>query len=238
MPSKAQDTADGKRRVFVSQPKDSDVYDIGDMWVNATYSGEGVAYKNDSLVCITAKAKGAAFSIKHWQPSSTATTAYLENLGDRILAAVTDSEEGIEAAKRLANQGISDAYDAAQDALNALGIARDAQEAADKNTAVIQVTKDSIAALVEGIHFDNSGNITNINTSGLVTTDDFNVLLSKKITFDAEGHVSNISTSGLVTEASFTHLFSKQAASDGYVKKAYIDLFGTENENGTFRPTH
>lgn len=233
--SKAQDTADGKRRVFVSQPKDSDAYDIGDMWVNATYSGEGVSYKNDSLVCMTAKAAGTSFSIKHWQPSSTATTAYLENLGDRILAAVTDSEEGIEAAKRLANQGINDAYDAAQEALNALGIARDAQETADKNTAVIQVTKDSIAALVEGIHFDNSGNITNINTSGLVTTDDFNVLLSKKITFDAEGHVSNISTSGLVTEASFTHLFSEQAAADGYVKKAYIDLFVTENENGTFQ---
>ena len=97
------------------------------------------------------------------------------------------------------------------------------------------MTKDSIAALVEGIYFDNSGNITNINTSGLVTTDDFNVLLSKKITFDAEGHVSNISTSGLVTETSFTHLFSEQAAADGYVKKSYIDLFVTENENGTFQ---
>lgn len=230
--SKAQDTADGKRRVFVSQPKDSDVYDIGDMWVNATYSGEGVAYKNDSLVCITAKAKGAAFSIKHWQPSSTATTAYLENLGDRILAAVTDSEEGIEAAKRLANQGLSDAYDAAQDALNALGIARGAQETADKNTAVIQVTKDSIAALVEGIHFDNSGNITNINTSGLVTNDDFNVLLSKKITFDAEGHVSNISTSGLVTESGFTQLFTEQAEADGYVKRAEISTFITEDDAG------
>lgn len=230
--SKAQDTADGKRRVFVSQPKDSDVYDIGDMWANATYSGEGISYKNDSLVCITAKAKGTTFSIKHWQPSSTATTAYLENLGDRILAAVTDSEEGIEAAKRLANQGISDAYDAAQDALNALGIARDAQETADKNTSVIQVTKDSIAALVEGIHFDNSGNITNINTSGLVTTDDFNVLLSKKITFDAEGHVSNISTSGLVTESGFTQLFTEQAEADGYVKRAEISTFITEDDAG------
>ena len=230
--SKAQDTADGKRRVFVSQPKDSDVYDIGDMWANATYSGEGISYKNDSLVCITAKAKGTTFSIKHWQPSSTATTAYLENLGDRILAAVTDSEEGIEAAKRLANQGISDAYDAAQDALNALGIARDAQETADKNTAVIQVTKDSIAALVEGIHFDNSGNITNINTSGLVTTDDFNVLLSKKITFDAEGHVSNISTSGLVTESGFTQLFTEQAEADGYVNRAEISTFITEDDAG------
>ena len=230
--SKAQDTADGKRRVFVSQPKDSDVYDIGDMWANATYSGEGISYKNDSLVCITAKAKGTTFSIKHWQPSSTATTAYLENLGDRILAAVTDSEEGIEAAKRLANQGISDAYDAAQDALNALGIARGALETADKNTAVIQVTKDSIAALVEGIHFDNSGNITNINTSGLVTTDDFNVLLSKKITFDAEGHVSNISTSGLVTESGFTQLFTEQAEADGYVKRAEISTFITEDDAG------
>lgn len=230
--SKAQDTADGKRRVFVSQPKDSDVYDIGDMWANATYSGEGISYKNDSLVCITAKAAGTAFSIKHWQPSSTATTAYLENLGDRILAAVTDSEEGIEAAKRLANQGINDAYDAAQEALNALGIARDAQETADKNTAVIQVTKDSIAALVEGIHFDNYGNITNINTSGLVTTDDFNVLLSKKITFDAEGHVSNISTSGLVTESGFTQLFTEHAEADGYVKRAEISTFITEDDAG------
>ena len=230
--SKAQDTADGKRRVFVSQPKDSDAYDIGDMWANATYSGEGISYKNDSLVCITAKAAGTAFSIKHWQPSSTATTAYLENLGDRILAAVTDSEEGIEAAKRLANQGINDAYDAAQEALNALGIARDAQETADKNTAVIQVTKDSIAALVEGIHFDNYGNITNINTSGLVTTDDFNVLLSKKITFDAEGHVSNISTSGLVTESGFTQLFTEHAEADGYVKRAEISTFITEDDAG------
>ena len=230
--SKAQDTADGKRRVFVSQPKDSDAYDIGDMWANATYSGEGISYKNDSLVCITAKAAGTAFSIKHWQPSSTATTAYLENLGDRILAVVTDSEEGIEAAKRLANQGINDAYDAAQEALNALGIARDAQETADKNTSVIQVTKDSIAALVEGIHFDNSGNITNINTSGLVTTDDFNVLLSKKITFDAEGHVSNISTSGLVTESGFTQLFTEHAEADGYVKRAEISTFITEDDAG------
>lgn len=230
--NKAQDTADSKRRIFVSQPTDANAYDIGDMWVNATYSGGGVTYKNDSLVCKTAKAAGDPFLISHWKPSTTATTAYLENLGDRILAAVTDSEEGIEAAKKLATQGISDAYDAAQDALNALGIARGAQDTADKNTAVIQVTKDSIAALVEGIHFDNSGNITNINTSGLVTTDDFNVLLSKKITFDAEGHVSNISKSGLVTESGFTQLFTEQAEADGYVKRAEISTFITEDDAG------
>lgn len=46
------------------------------------------------------------------KPSSTATTAYIENLGDRITVAVTDSENGIAEATRLANQGISDARDA------------------------------------------------------------------------------------------------------------------------------
>lgn len=230
--SKAQDTADGKRRVFVEQPTDKQEYDVGDLWVNATYNDGTTIYKNDSLVCKTAKVKGAAFSIFHWEPSSTATTAYLENLGDRITIAVTDSEKGIEAAKELANQGISDAYDAAQDALYALGIARGAQGTADENTAAIQVTKDSIAALVEGIHFDSSGNITNIDTSGLVTTDDFNVLLSKKVSFDAGGHITNINTSGLVTTAEFAQMFSERAEADGYAKRAEISTFITEDDAG------
>lgn len=82
--AKAQDTADGKRRVFVEQPTDAQAYEVGDQWVNAIYTGEGVTYKNDSLVCKTAKAAGAPFSIAHWQPTSAATTARIENLGDEI----------------------------------------------------------------------------------------------------------------------------------------------------------
>lgn len=230
--SKAQDTADSKRRVFVEQPTASQEYDVGDMWVNATYSDGTVKYKNDSLVCKTAKAKGVAFSIDHWKASSTATTAYLENLGDQIILAVTNSNDGIAAAKELANQGINDAYAAAQSALNALGIAQSVQSTADQNTAAIQVMKDSISALVEGIHFDSKGNITNIDTSGLVTTDDFNVLLSKKVNFDSGGHITNISTSGLVTEAGFAQMFSDRAEADGYVKRAEISTFITEDDAG------
>ena len=67
--AKAQDTADGKRRVFTSQPTIASIYDIGDVWVNATYG----TYKNDFLVCITAKATGAAFDIAHWQVASKYT---------------------------------------------------------------------------------------------------------------------------------------------------------------------
>lgn len=225
--AKAQDTADKKRRVFVSQPTTADAYDVGDLWVNATYSSGGVEYKNDTLVCKTAKAQGAAFNIAHWQPSSTATTAYLENLGDRITIAVTDSEQGIAAAKELANKGINDAYDAYY-------AARGAQSTADRNTAAIQVTKDSIAALVEGVHIDVNGNITNIDTSGLVTTDDFNVLLSKKVRFDEGGHITNIDKSGLITESNLVQMFTEKTASDGYVKRATIDLFVQENGDGSW----
>ena len=226
--TKAQDTADNKRRVFVAQPTNKDAYDVGDMWVNATYNDGTTIYKNDALVCKTAKAAGATFSISHWKPSSTATTAYIENLGDRITVAVTDSENGIAEATRLANQGISDARDAYY-------LARGAQDTADENTAAIRVTKDSIAALVEGIHFDGSGNITNISTSGLVTTGDFNSLLSKKVSFDAAGHITNIDKSGLITESNLVQMFAEKTASDGYVKKSYIAAFVTELPDGRFQ---
>lgn len=230
--AKAQDTADSKRRTFVSQPTTFDDYDVGDIWLNATYNDGTITYKNDALVCIRAKKAGENFYISDWQPSSTATTAYIENLGDRITLAVTDSENGIAEATRLANQGISDAYDAYYAARGAQSTADAAQDAATKNTAAIQVTKDSIAALVEGIHFDGSGNITNINTSGLVTTADFNSLLSKKVSFDAGGHITNISTSGLVTEAGFAQMFSERAEADGYAKRAEISTFITEDDAG------
>ena len=92
--NEAQDTADSKRRVFVSQPapvspKTYVEYDVGDLWVNATYpSGYSGAtdesqhkYRNDCLRCITAKpirnAQGdvtnGQFSINDWQLASKYT---------------------------------------------------------------------------------------------------------------------------------------------------------------------
>lgn len=69
---RAQETADNKRRNFVSLPVPP--YDKGDTWSNAVYpeSGEekGVIYNNDDLVCITSKPKDGVFSIDDWQPAS------------------------------------------------------------------------------------------------------------------------------------------------------------------------
>ena len=228
--AKAQDTADGKRRVFVEQPTKDSEYDIGDLWVNATYNDGTTIYKNDSLVCKTAKAKGAAFSISHWGPSSSATTAYLENLGDQIVLAVTNSDNGIAAAKKLANQGINDASAAAKSAAEALGIAQGAKSAATENTTVIQATKESLTFLAERIHFDENKKITNINTSGLVTTADFSALYGKEIVYDKDGHVDMTKMSGLVTAAGFADMFSEQADSNGYVIRSDIKLFITEDD--------
>lgn len=228
----AQETADSKKRVFVTTPDTNSVYDIGDMWVTAVYDDGTTVYKNDSLVCITAKAKGAEFLIAHWKPTSKVTTALFENLGNQIIGYVNDSNKGIEEAKNLAGKGIDDAKEAARKALEALGIASGAADASSENATVIQQTRDSITALAQKISFDASGDITNINTSGLVTTAEFNTLLSKKISFDADGHVTNISTSGLVTASGFAQMFSDRAEADGYVKRAEISTFITEDDAG------
>lgn len=70
---KAQDTADSKRKTFVRQPTASDSYDIGDIWLNATYSDENVTYSDDMLRATTAKDAGEAFSIEHWTLASKYT---------------------------------------------------------------------------------------------------------------------------------------------------------------------
>lgn len=69
----AQDTADSKRKTFVRQPTASDSYDIGDIWLNATYSDDNVTYSDDMLRATTAKAAGEAFSISHWTLASKYT---------------------------------------------------------------------------------------------------------------------------------------------------------------------
>ncbi|AID50475.1 putative tail protein [Bacillus phage CP-51] len=58
--AKAQDTADGKRRVFVVQPKPP--YDVGDLWAQ----GSG----GDLLRCNVAKAEGALFNAGDWGKAS------------------------------------------------------------------------------------------------------------------------------------------------------------------------
>lgn len=65
--SQAKDTADNKRRVFVSTP--TPPYDEGDLWVNATYGD----YIDEILKCVMSRASGASFSIDDWTKTSKYT---------------------------------------------------------------------------------------------------------------------------------------------------------------------
>lgn len=90
--SKAQDTADGKRRVFVAKPTTEQVYDIGDLWVNATY---GTTYHNDILRAKTAKKAGEAFNISHWELASKYTD---DTKANEAAAAAAEAQEAAEQA--------------------------------------------------------------------------------------------------------------------------------------------
>lgn len=102
--AKAQETADGKRRVFAKQPTTAQAYDEGDLWVNATY---GDTYSNDLLRANTSKATGEAFSINHWELASKYTDDTTAN----------EAKEDAAAAQEAADNALQEAQDA-KDRLN------------------------------------------------------------------------------------------------------------------------
>ena len=75
--SKAQETADGKMKVFSTQP--TPPYQVGDIWVNATYPTDGSTYKNEVLRCQTLKAAGSQFTIGDWIKASKYTDDTVAN---------------------------------------------------------------------------------------------------------------------------------------------------------------
>lgn len=90
--SKAQETADGKMKVFSTQPNPP--YQVGDIWVNATYPSDGSTYKNEVLRCQTNKAAGSLFAIGDWIKASKYTDDTVAN------AAKTAAEKAQKAAEK------------------------------------------------------------------------------------------------------------------------------------------
>lgn len=229
----AKTSADGKRRVFVNFPNPP--YDEGDMWTNATYQLEGFNIKNDILVCRRSKAAGTLFDIVDWRTASTATTAFVENLGNQIILAVTDAEDGIKEAKLLAQYGKDIAESAYNEALEAMGLAEvvgDVSNENKKSIAAIQVSLESISALVQNISFDDENKIENINTSGLVTIAYFNKLFSEEVKFGDNGEIINIDEAGFVTKADFAGMFASSTSDAELVTKSEISVFITKDDAG------
>ena len=161
--AKAQDTADGKRRVFVEKPTDGQAYDIGDLWTNAVYAEDGVKYDNDTLVCKVAKAAGEAFSIEHWQASSTVTTTYIKNMEGQIEQVVASNAEVIEKIGKLDED-----------------LEKTMTTQGEHATRIVQ-TEEKIS-LVSGC-FNEDGSL---NTSGLVTEANMSTMFVKYVDPDGK----------------------------------------------------
>ena len=92
--SKAQETADGKMKVFSTQP--TPPYQLGDIWVNATYPSDGSTYKNEVLRCQTKKAAGSQFAIADWIKASKYTDDTVANAAKK---AAEDAQKAAETAQ-------------------------------------------------------------------------------------------------------------------------------------------
>ena len=108
----AQDTADHKRRVFVTQPVPP--YDIGDLW---TQGSNGDLYR-----CETARASGS-YVASDWKKATKYTddstfTAFRDGT---YATFVTSTNSGIQSAQNTANSRITTFYQASQPTANATG---------------------------------------------------------------------------------------------------------------------
>lgn len=92
--SKAQETADGKMKVFSTQPIPP--YQLGDIWVNATYPSDGSTYKNEVLRCQTNRAAGSQFAIGDWIKASKYTDDTVANAAKK---AAEDAQKAAQTAQ-------------------------------------------------------------------------------------------------------------------------------------------
>lgn len=134
---KAQDTADGKRKIFARQPQHGESYDIGDMWVNATYPSDGSKYKEDMLRAVTANDGTQPFDIAHWQLASKYTDDTVAN------QALDSASKANEAVQKL-EQGVKDFKDNVEGAFRDGIIDESETQALDANMKQIGALKDQV----------------------------------------------------------------------------------------------
>lgn len=134
----AQDTADGKRRVFVAIPQPP--YDEGDLWVNAkfpttedgvsyppngqyivddgetetTYTETNPLYDNDVLRCTNSKTSSGEFSINDWAPAQYYTK---NNIDSKI---TQTSNEILLQVGNIVDNSLEDINDALEDINDAI----------------------------------------------------------------------------------------------------------------------
>ena len=157
--SKAQDTADGKRRVFTADAsKDDPPYDEGDLW----YTGAEV------LVCGKPKAKGEAYNAGDWGKKDNYTNK------DEVIDAVDKKLTQEDIFNRLTNNGASQGMfiEDGNVYFNATYI-----KSGEINSDLIKTGK--ISSKDGSVYFDLDNSVVHTTDGQFVTTLDKNSILIK-----------------------------------------------------------
>lgn len=174
----AQDTADGKRRIFVTTPKPP--YDVGDLWTEGS--------SGDIKRCKVAKTASQSYTSTDWELASkytddTTANTVKDNLTDTINSTenqlnnqitavdtkVSDTAKALNDARTQLSDGITDAKAAAKDAA---AIAAQAQQDLDNYKALtvdpqLKTMNDFMAKYNLSFRQDKTGlYITNQNADG------------------------------------------------------------------------
>lgn len=163
------------------------------------------------------RGKDESFDISDWQPATKATTAYLAQLADQILAFATNTNKSIAEIQGKLQTAQDTATQAALDAARGIGLANAAQEAADSAMAALQVTDRNISALVGGDYLNADGTVKESYRGIIDTTASYVAALAENLTFDENGLVTNIDRSGLVLESTWAAMFSDTTDENGTV---------------------
>lgn len=156
--AKAQDTADGKRRVFVATP--TPPYDVGDLWTQ----GSG----GDLMRCSTAKATGASYAAADWTLASKYTD---DTTANAAVSTANSASSTANSAASTANTAKSTAEGAASTASTASANASAAVSTANtaKSTADSAAT-DAASAVSTANTANSTANTANSNAQAAVTT--------------------------------------------------------------------
>ena len=240
--SKAQETADGKMKVFSSQP--TPPYQVGDIWVNATYPSDGSTYKNEVLRCQTDKKAGSQFAIADWIKASKYTDDTVANAAKKAAEEakkaaetaqtnITNLGKTVTSNKKAFDNYVTDGY------LEPSEIAAMAQDSKRLEDAFAAAQK-SYNEVKEAEVLTNTNELTDLNTAFATLTTAKTELVTYLSDISARYNAANTEGKATIVSAVGTKFTNFQSAYSAFYDKlglanAYITskIYGDLKQNIT-----
>nr|DAQ28707.1 MAG TPA: Putative tail protein [Bacteriophage sp.] len=235
--SKAQETADGKMKVFSTQPIPP--YQVGDIWVNATYPSDGSTYKNEVLRCQTNKAAGSQFAIGDWIKASKYTDDTVANAAKKAAEEakraaetaqtnVTNLDKTVTSNKKAFDSYVTDGY---LEPSEIAAMAQDSKRLEDDFAAA----EKSYNEVKEAEVLKSTEELTNLNSAFATLTtakkelvtylSDISARYNAADTNDKDTIVSAVGTKFTNFQSAYSAFYDKLGLANAYItSKIYGDL--------------